>query len=389
MKTVEWVIKASKFCNLRCAYCYEWNSLDDPERISIDDWSRLLSSIRDYHEHLQQWLGTKVETRVIWHGGEPLTLPINYLNEVMSLQHEMLNGLTYRILLQTNLFRLPPAIPDLLRQYDIGLGVSMDVIGNVRVDKRNQQTEAAVVANLDRLERLGISYGAITVVAKHNHHRLRDVHDFWARRRVDFRVLPLFEGPNERPLSVFEVSDVELVAALNDLFDYWIGLGAVVDVLPLSEWLSNVLREFLGLRSAVYDRRQRGESVLLVETNGDLYQTDERGRPELRLGNVVRDAIKHLISSPTYEASLLRTEKKTARLCHGCRHYGFCNGYPVHADPLEPSKRCTVTAAVHDHIAQSLLESGYDVETLHSILTATTTDSLPGTERRSVKAALN
>jgi sulfatase maturation enzyme AslB (radical SAM superfamily) len=22
---VHWVVKASKFCNLRCLYCYEWN----------------------------------------------------------------------------------------------------------------------------------------------------------------------------------------------------------------------------------------------------------------------------------------------------------------------------------------------------------------------------
>ncbi|MGE5602924.1 MAG: SPASM domain-containing protein [Nitrososphaerales archaeon] len=157
-----------------------------------------------------------------------------------------------------------------------------------------------------------------------------------------------------------------------DLFDHWIEAGAVVDVLPLSEWLDNVLREILGQRGPTYDRRRRGESVLLVETNGDLYQTDERGRPELRLGNLMRDSIERILASPAYEASLVRSEKKAARFCHACRHYGFCNGYPIHAEPFAvPPTHCPVTSAVHDHIARYLVASGYDASTLMSLLRQT------------------
>jgi uncharacterized protein len=372
MKSVEWVLKASKFCNLRCAYCYEWNSLGDRDRISIDGWRRVLEAVRRYHVALERQLETRVESRLIWHGGEPLTLPVGYLDEVMTLQHEALEGLTHEVLLQTNLYHLPDATLDVLMRHRVRLGVSMDVVGGVRRDLRGRETETAVVANMDRLERRGISYGAITVVARHNHRRLRDVHDFWARRRVGFRVLPLFEGPKERPAGLFEVSDEELVHALNDLFDHWLTAGAVIDVLPLSEWLRNVLRELLGVRRPVYDRRGTGECVLLVETSGDLYQTDERGRPELRLGNVVTDTMDRILASEAYEASLRRTDEKTARFCSACRHYGFCNGYPVHAEPfvLQPEEGCPVTASVHDHIEQHLLRAGYDADHLVRLLQA-------------------
>jgi uncharacterized protein len=372
MKTVEWVVKASKFCNLRCAYCYEWNSLGDRERISIDGWRHVLEAVRRYHLTVQQRLLRPAESLVIWHGGEPLTLPVRYLDEVMTLQHSMLEGLAHRMLLQTNLYHVPDAMLELLTRHRVGLGVSMDVMGGARVDRRGKETEAAVVANLDRLERRGIPHGAITVVAKHNYRRLRDVHDFWSRRRVPFRVLPLFAGPPERPTGVFEVSDDQLVEALNDLFDHWIGAGAVIDVLPLSEWLTNVVRKILGQRVPVYDRRRDGESVFLVETNGDLYQTDERGRPELRLGTVTTGSIDHILASDAYEASLRRTAAKTARFCRHCRHYGFCNGYPVHANPFEaaPAEACPITAAVHDHIEHSLLAAGYDARTLTRLIRA-------------------
>ncbi|HEX8238415.1 MAG TPA: radical SAM protein [Allosphingosinicella sp.] len=385
MKSVEWVIKASKFCNLRCAYCYEWNNLSNRERLSLAQWQRVLEAVRDYHLGLERRLGTPVESRLIWHGGEPLTLPADYLDQVMRLQHETLRGLDYRILLQSNLFSLPEAVIELLRRHDIGLGVSMDVIGGVRVDRRGRRTESAVLANLDRLDRLGISYGAITVLAKHNLHRLRDVHDFWLRRGAGFRVLPLFEGPGERPSGSFEASDEELVAALCDLFDYWLGQGAQAKIFPLAEWLGNVLRAMLGQRSPVYDRRLRGESVLQVETNGDLFLTDERGHAEWRLGNVIKERIDRILASRAYSDSLARSEAKTAQFCHGCPHYGFCNGYPVHAEPFTrwPAVGCPVTAAVHDHIERTLLAAGYDAETLAGLMWSASGAAQAGAQRTS------
>ncbi len=370
MKTVEWVVKASKFCNLRCAYCYEWNSLGDRARLSIDGWRHVLNAVRRYHVRLEQRLNVPVESHVIWHGGEPLMLPWSYLDQVMTLQHSMLDGLPHRVLLQTNLSHLPDAVLELLLRHRVGIGVSMDVIGGVRVDRRGRETEEIVVANMDRLERRGLRHGAITVVARHNHRRLRDVHDFWSRRRLDVRVLPLFAGPAERPAGLFEVSDDELVQALSDLFDHWISRGSIIDVLPLSEWLTNVIRKILGWKAPVYDRARDGESVFLVETNGDLFQTDERGRPDLRLGNLSTAGIDQILASDAYRASLDRTAAKTARFCSRCRHYGFCNGYPVHAEPFDvaPAEGCPVTTAVHDHIEAYLLAAGYDAATLTGLI---------------------
>ena len=154
--------------------------------------------------------------------------------------------------------------------------------------------------------------------------------------------------------------------ALSDLFDHWIAAGSVIDVLPLSEWLTNVIRKILGWKAPVYDRVRDGESVFLVETNGDLFQTDDRGRPDLRLGNVTASRIDEILAGEAYAGSLDRTAAKTRRFCRRCPHYGFCNGYPVHAEPIDvaPAKGCPVTAAVHDHIEDYLLAAGYDATTL-------------------------
>jgi uncharacterized protein len=366
VKTVEWVVKASKLCNLRCAYCYEWNSLADPQRIAVDEWRRILAAVRDYHGLLARQLRRPIETRLIWHGGEPLLLPAPYLDEVMAIQHEMLAGLPHRLLLQTNLYRVSDTHLDVVSRHDVGLGVSLDVVAGVRLNAAGRETRSAVVANMDRLTARGVPYGAITVAARHNIGRLREVHDFWARRGVGFRVLPLFQGPDERPAGAFEVSDDDLAIALSDLFDHWVESGTVIDVAPLSEWLVDVLRKLVGLHVPTYDRRAGGERVLLVETNGDLLTTDERGVADARLGNLFVESMEQILTGPRYAASLARTEAKTARVCAGCAHVGFCDGYPAHAEPFDelPGGRCPVTAAVHDHIERYLLVHGFGPDRL-------------------------
>jgi uncharacterized protein len=44
-----WVVKLSKLCNMRCSYCYEWNELGNPARMSPELWRQVLQAAVDYH----------------------------------------------------------------------------------------------------------------------------------------------------------------------------------------------------------------------------------------------------------------------------------------------------------------------------------------------------
>ena len=79
MRTMEWEIKMSKLCNLRCTYCYEFEELDDRRRISLDGWRSILESARWYQHELElQHPDEEITTRFVWHGGEPSMLPLGY-----------------------------------------------------------------------------------------------------------------------------------------------------------------------------------------------------------------------------------------------------------------------------------------------------------------------
>jgi uncharacterized protein len=79
MSAVTWIIKASKFCNLRCRYCYEWHELAQRKRISPEQWRKILQAARRYAELQRERFAEPASTRIVWHGGEPILLPMSYL----------------------------------------------------------------------------------------------------------------------------------------------------------------------------------------------------------------------------------------------------------------------------------------------------------------------
>src|ERR1700684_2089390 len=72
----EWVVKVTNLCNFRCRYCYEWNTLANPERMSLSLWDRIFRTIRMMNERDEALMGFAGRDQIIWHGGEPTLLPL-------------------------------------------------------------------------------------------------------------------------------------------------------------------------------------------------------------------------------------------------------------------------------------------------------------------------
>jgi uncharacterized protein len=367
---IEWVIEPSTFCNLRCAYCYEWTGLDDRRRMPLELWSKVLRAACEHHLREERRLGERFETRIIWHGGEPLALPPDYLRRTLELKREIVteSGIEpdrVTTAMQSNLYALSDEAIAILREFDVGLGVSFDLVRGTRVSVTGKTTEARVIRNLDRLREAGITCGAITVLAKHTCPLICDVFDFWAARGFSFRVLPLFAGPAERDAARFAVDDDELVAALCRLFVHWMRTRAPISVKPLDEWLANVVRHLLQLRTRPYDRRRFGESVFVVRPSGDLYQVAELGDESCVLGNLDRQTLDEVLDSSPYLASLDRSAALTARHCSDCHYHGACDGYPAHSAPAERrSRRCPLAYRVQTFMESHLRRAGLRADEL-------------------------
>ncbi|HIP77544.1 MAG TPA: radical SAM protein [Kiloniellaceae bacterium] len=367
MYRITWTIKASKLCNLRCRYCYEWEELDKPDRIALADWAKVFKAIKSHNALQSQRLGVDARAEIVWHGGEPLLLPSRYMREVLALQQEILGRDTlgrgtFANAVQTNLYALTDEKLELLKEGGFKVGVSMDLAGGVRLSAGGRQTEDRVAANMDRLAEAGIPFGAIVVLAAHTAKHLRTIYDFMEHLNVSFRVLPLFPSPLNTPEAAFAISSEEMVAALNDLFLYWLERDFSVSVAPLKHYLQTALLHINGLESTPWRRREHGDGVLIVNTNGDLYQVLDAYEPELSLGNLFRQPIEEILTSPPYAASLDRNDAIEAAHCDACPFARSCNHGPVFESRLanRTGGHCAVAHPVQDFIAAHLRHIGFD-----------------------------
>jgi uncharacterized protein len=371
---VNWIVKASKLCNLRCRYCYEWNDLDRADRIQLPQWRQLLKAIRDYHLLLRETIDGEraVRSNIIWHGGEPLLLPATYFEQVFEAQREVLDpeGIDYCNVLQSNLYRVPDLTLQILEREHVQLGVSFDFAPGVRLTINGSETETVVANNIDRLRARGARLGAVVVLAGHTSRRVRDIYDFYASRAMPVRFLPVFDAPLNTPDATFSLTARTTVAALERLFDYWMGCRHRIAVWPLVDYLYTALLRRTGESRQVYDRHAVGEWALLVDTDGTLYHRPDAYDSDLALGNVFQQRINDILTSKTYAASLSRDSKLVQRFCAGCEFLGACNALPIFESPRKTigGRRCGIAYPLYKYVERYLNEHSVTTAEIQQIL---------------------
>lgn len=373
LRMVNWVVKVSKLCNLRCRYCYEWNELHLRDRLSLAQWERLLRSIHAYHERRQNEVGEPFRSIIIWHGGEPLLLPPSYVRSVFDLQREVLGPLhgsgAVINAMQTNLYRISDEQIDLLKAEKIQVGISCDVVGGVRLSAGNGETEEDVARNMDRLTAAGVDFGAITVLAAHTAPRIVDIYEFYKSLGIGVRFLPLFAAPLNTPGASFAITVAEVEAALERLFVHRVRQRTRVSVTPLDECIATVFRARQGARTWTYDRRQ-GEWAFIVNRDGSLYQTHEAYEPRWQLGNAFDQSIDSVLESPAYAASLARDRELVSRVCSGCAWKQSCSMLPAFDGALAGPRdtRCNYAYALCQSIDRYFTAHGFTLDRIAKLL---------------------
>lgn len=369
VRHTSWVVKLSKLCNLRCGYCYEWDELGSPERMTLEVWERVLVAAKELARRDEARLGPTT-TEIVLHGGEPLILPHDYLEALMDVRRRVLgDDPRFAFSVQTNLVKLAPRTIELLKRYDFGVGVSYDVVPGVRLSLTGRETERAVLANMKALEKSGVQYGAILVLAAHTAPKVEAVYDVFAERGIPLRILPLLEGPATRPLARFEASNDVLLDALARAFSRWIEGGRPIRVSPFDAHLDTVIRKMLNISGPMIDREEHGEQILVVGVRGGLNRFDDLydGAP---LGDLATQTLDELLASPAYRASFVEDRAVLARTCGGCEYAGACVGSPAfaakHAD--DGAGRCPLAYRFNRWIEGYLRENGFDEDELRALV---------------------
>lgn len=357
---LHFVMKLSKLCNLRCSYCYEYDQLGEPARMPLDRVEFFLSTLADS-------LACTVDpprVRFVLHGGEPLLLPLDYLDAFCGLVERHLGErrLPYSISLQTNLLRLDDGILGLLGRRRIALGVSFDVFGGQRVNLAGRDSQTRVAQNMQRLLDDGLHFGGIAVVHALNVDALPYIYRFYRQLGVSMRFLPMFartEAGEERTAHLIPaVHDV--VAALCELADEVLEDAHLIGVKPIDDYCHAAARKLAGRPGRLYDPLGRHEWTVIVDVDGGAYNHGDAYTDAGLIGNIFEAPWDELMRGPRRMAMHARRMARAAT-CRACPFDLCCSQLPVveayqsqQVCDSDGRAICTIARPVIEHVASRM-----------------------------------
>ena|GEM_PF-1217639 len=351
----EFLIKITKYCNLRCTYCNEYSELHLNERMS-------LKIIREFFQKIADGVGPSQSDQIIfiWHGGEPFLVPLDYYAAIGEMQREIfqdkipiVNGV------QTNLTVLTDRHIKFLKskQFFTRLGISFDPYGDQRVDLRGELRTEIVLSNIQKLIDHKIEFGAITVLARNTAPYARRIYQFYDRLKVRCKFVPFYLSSFDQQISDHALSYEEIVNSLNEIFDAWISSRTATPVEPLDDYLDYAIAYTAGRRDFRFDREANEYSVI-VNLDGGVWAPNDTYVDEYKYGDLSREDLNEIFNSRNRRIVIEQSRKRQSDHCGHCRYFGACPGnYVAEASPQQQEllavQGCPVQAVVN-HIVETL-----------------------------------
>lgn len=352
-----WQVKASTLCNLRCRYCYEWDRLGDKRRITMEQWRRVIEAAAEYRALRLERTGVNARAFITWHGGEATLLPVDYVDEVLDLQVEVLGQQafddgTFANAVQTNLFRLNRTL-ELMLEENFLLSVSLDFMPGARVSRSDKDAEADALANLEEILSDGASCGVALVLGRHNHEHLCEIHDHLERiGALWLRIIPMLDPPPAAPSGNLPITAEETVRALKRLMEHRRERGSTLPVGQLDRAQETVARFQADEALEVdYDRHRFGDTRIVVHPDGSIASQAGTTTP-LILGNVFEQPMREILDGEGYAASLDYDAEKRRTHCGNCKYEAHCNKRAVFDEPLGEPGPCRFDAPLCDHLLE-------------------------------------
>jgi uncharacterized protein len=354
-RRAQFVVKISKYCNLRCAYCYEYAELANKRRMSPDTMEKIFNNIAQYA--IANNFG---DVQFVWHGGEPFMIPLDYYESIGMLQRDIFGEKIEALnVVQTNLTILTDQHLQFLKaeKFFKSVGISFDVYGDQRVDTQGRLKTEAVLNNIQQLVDNDITFGGIAVLARNTLPHVSRIYKFYDKLGVPFRYLPFYLHAFEDQINLHAITYVELVSALQLIFDEWIASEKATLVEPIDDYIDFAIAYMSG-RHDTYYHKEQDESVFVVDLDGGVWGQGESYEKDYRYGDLSQEALGDVLTSQTRRFAIEETDDRLNRHCENCQYFGACPGnYVADASPQQKAMLETSGCPVRevlDHIVETL-----------------------------------
>jgi uncharacterized protein len=337
------LISVTNDCNNACDYCYlGCNQENVKKRITLETVREV---IKGYCAYLRDFPKDERFLTIIWHGGEPLLVGIEFYRQILEIQKEYKEKYSVRFAngIETNGTLITEEWADFLKENDFFIGVSLDGSKSVhdihRKGKNDKSSFYKSLKGINLLENKRIPFSILSVVTNKNYKFYKETLDFFLSfknlRYADF--LPGYdpEGNTEH------LSPKNYGKFLESLFDYWLVKGGStrLKIRYFEDLILKISSKITKNTPIGCEIMGRCGEIQYITEEGDLYPCVALPQKEdLRLGNFHEQSFDKMMHSRNY----LNFQEKFNDIhedCRVCALFPICKGGCAARRFYQPNKK--------------------------------------------------
>lgn len=325
------VIQPTPFCNLNCDYCYLPNRRLK-HRLSLDLIEPIFKNLFQ-----SQFIGKQFT--VVWHAGEPLTMPVSFyksvFNKIDRLNREF-NSSRCKIshAFQTNGTLINQDWCDLFEKYRVKIGVSLDGPAFIhdahRKTRKGLGTHASTMRGISLLQKNQIDFSVIAVLTHDSLDFPDEIFSFFVShqiRNVGFNIEET-EGANQSSSLQKASAEARYRAFMSRLYELTKNTSGYLRI-----------REFEQTKNFIYQKCDalQGQftpfTMINIAYNGnfstfspELLSMKSLDYGDFILGNVRQNSFDSVCQTDKFQR-INRDIQSGVELCkRTCQYYSLCGG---------------------------------------------------------------
>lgn len=318
---------ASSLCNLRCKYCFYFDTADNRETASYGIMTE--DTLENVVKKAFEFADTTIT--IAFQGGEPTLAGLPFYKKFVELQKKYAKpNIQINNAIQTNGININEEYAKFFYENKFLVGISLDGTKDChdtfRVFPDGRGSYNKVMANIEILKKHNVDFNILCVVNSITAKKIQSVYNFYKKNNFEYlQFIPCLQPfGSEGEKMPFTLSAKDWGTFLCNLFDIWYRdfiAGSNVHIRQFENYIEMILGfppESCGM-SGICSHQN------IVEADGTVYPCDFYVLDRYRLGNLNDEDFNDIYKTRS-EIQFIEDSRKINSKCMNCKFIGICRG---------------------------------------------------------------